>query len=712
MLYAIPNLTSSTAFTVKPWEYQVDIPAKALKSKADYTAWTQAPTTKNCHFSAFEGLDPMRRVSADNPAVQLHGLVADYDAKCTREMILEIITGSPTEFVPNWGSNTFSGNGRLVWLFEQPVNLPSQELTVAFLKLVSRKLKLTKFLPGFDECFFDPSQYYDKGRDWIPLSGDPVPVNVVWQWAYEAGGKVKWKDSKGIHVPLDIVAAEVQRKFPGKWKGPFEDGARGSRFWDDMATNLTAAVVRPTGMQCFSGDEAFLPWSELLGSSFVDRYRANTTGQIIKDFYFDSRAYWKQDEDGGWRAMTKDDLKLMLKVKYSLSATTGKKDASSEVEQITYAIQESKRIEGAAPFIHRPAGQMIYNHGKHLNIASRKCMEPIDKAVTEWGDGFPWVAQFLEGFFEPAEQLDFFLAWLHHFYRNGYIQKPRAGHALFIAGTTNVGKTFLSTGIISRMVGGHMDASDFLMGDTDFTSHVVQSPIMSVDDTQGASDSRKHTAYSSGIKKVVANRHMMYHQKYGTPTLVEWMGRIIVTLNIDPESVKLLPNCDISIMDKIMMLRCAQVAREFPGPVELETILSTELPYFCRWILDYKMPDHCKGDVRFGVQPYHDKHLYNEAIQSSDSYAFFELLVDFLAQLPKDQEYYEGTSTQLMADMSLDERIGGLAARYSPALAAKLMGQLKARGFEFERVRNSTQRKWRIPLNIGERQEGVKDGKG
>jgi len=142
----------------------------------------------------------------------------------------------------------------------------------------------------------------------------------------------------------------------------------------------------------------------------------------------------------------------------------------------------------------------------------------------------------------------------------------------------------------------------------------------------------------------------------------------------------------------------------------LEAILSSELPRFCRWLLDWKLPDHVKGDVRFGVKPYHDKHLYNAAIQTSASYSFFELLADFLGQLDSTDEYYVGTATQLIADMCLDERIGSLAAKYTPNQAASLLGQLKSRGFEFEQVRSSSQRIWKIPLNMMERLEKMNNG--
>lgn len=712
MLCAIPNLSSMTASRTDPWDCNTETPPdEAMASKDAFIKWCQKPTTKNCHFSAFEGLDPLRRVGGDNPVLIMHGLVADYDAKCTEEMILSTVAESPTEFAPNYGSNTFSGGGRLVWLFEEPVTVPNMEVAITFQKLVMKKMKLTKYLPGFDmEAFVDPCRYFEKGRLWQLLTNDKIPSNMVWQWLYEAGGKRKWDSQGELNIPMDRIAAEVQKQYPNKWKGTFEDGARGTRFWDETADNSTAAVVRGSGMQCFTGDQGFIPWHEILGQSFVDRYRANATGAIIKDSFYDGKHYWVKGLHDYWVNMTKDDMRLRLKVKYGLSATPGKKDNFSDVDRVVHAMQEQKSVTSAAPFIHKPQGLCMFEGRRYLNTSDVRCLEPSARDITEWGDGFPWLASYLDGFFEPKEQLDYFLSWWKHFYEHGLKQKPRTGHALFIAGDTNVGKTLMSTGMISRTVGGNTDASAFLLGDSNFTSHVISSPIMSVDDTHGASDARKHTVYSSNVKKVVANRHQLFEEKHVKAGMVEWLGRVIVTMNMDDESSKLLPNCDISIMDKIMLLRCAPGYLEFPEPEEMERIKSEELPCFCRWLLNWKIPDHCKGDVRFGVTPYHDKHLYNAAIQASGSYSFFELLTDFLQQLPDDEVAWEGTSTRLIADMCLDERIAVLANKYSPAQAASILGQLKSRGFKLERIRSSSQRIWRIPTNIMDKQEKVDDG--
>lgn len=706
MFYAIANLSSQKTFPVEPWNYKVDVPVNAATSKAAFTKWCQKPSTQNCHFSVAEGMDPMRRVDKENPAIYLHGLIADYDAPVTNEMLAALREDSPVEFAPQWACRTFSGHARLVWKFEEPLSLPNPEAAKLFLRVVKRKLKLTSFLPGLDDdAFFDPHRYYEKGREWVDICNDNIPANFTHQWMYEAGKKIKW-ETYGVEIPLELVAAKIKEIYPDRWKGPFEEGTRGVRFWDPEAENASAAVVRTTGMHCFTGPEPFMLWEQLLGREFVAEFEASRIGQIISDSHFDGQYYWREDGEK-WIHMIKEDFKLRMRVRYDLSSATKRKDNSSEVDRALSAVQEQKRVHAALPFIHKPPGILHMDGMRYLNTSTVRCMTPASDGGTEWGDGFPWLAEFFDGLFSGDEQLPFFLSWWKHFYQNGYEQTPRTGHAIFIAGDPNVGKTLLSTAIIAPTVGGFMDASEYLLGEGKFTSHVVSAPIMAVDDTSPATDARRHARYSATIKKITANRRQLYEAKYHAASLVEWLGRIFVTCNLDFESMKLFPDLEISMLDKIMLFRCTTRTTPFPANAKLEWILAQELPYICRFLLNYEIPEQCQGDVRFGCKAYHEPLLHRTALQTGPSFSFLELLREFLLCHPdrKGKEHWVGTSTKLVAEMRSDVAIGTLAANYQPSQVASMLGQLKSRGFAIERVRTSSHRKWKIPFTGWEEKE-------
>mgnify|MGYP003640853355 CR=1 FL=1 len=650
MFYYLKNLSSQVASKLDhPGKFKGKVPVSAMQSKAHFTEWCQRPTTENCHYSMVEGVDALRRVGIDNPPLLIHGIVADYDAKVKDSMLADILENCPSEHVPMCASSTFSGGARLLWKFESPLTVPNIDVAKRFLTHAASKLRLSKMLPGLDKrATTDPCKYYEVGTNWgAVLDGAEIPANTVYHWAYEAGAKAKWDAGGDVTIPMNILEREMERRFPNKWKGPFVEGARGPRFWDDMASNPTAAVIRPTGVQCFSGDEGFIPWRGVFGPKFVDQFEEQRTGEVCADSFYDGKQYWTKKPDGAHRPCNKDDFKLKLKVDHGLSGTTASGDNCSETDRVIFAVQEQKYVDAALPFVHHPEGMVYAPDGRtYLNTSRVKCTPPLEEGdkPLEWGEGFPWLAEFLGGFFDPVDQLDHFLAWWQRFYANALVEKPVSGQALFIAGDTGLGKTLLSTLIVSKSVGGHADASSFLLGEQTFTSHVVSSPIMTVDDTSPASDNRRHTRYSAMIKKITANRQCHYEQKFQQAGEVTWLGRVVVTCNLDPESIRLLPNVELSLLDKISLMKCATRDVDFPSDDEIETTVSQELPALLRWLLDWEAPEHCRGKSRFGVAAYHNHDLINSAVQTAPSYTFLELLADFLDERKQDPDVKDKTT--------------------------------------------------------------------
>ena len=704
MLFAISNLSSSRVFRVEPWKFEPQIPTGAQAGKAAFIAWLAEPTAQHCVFSAMEGVDGFMRVGKSNPVALLHGFIADFDAAITREMREGLTAKCPTEHVPNWIGRTFSGGARAFWQLEAPLPFLGLPLLAEFLKTAAKRMKLNRLLPGFDkEAFEDGAKYYEVGSEWKRLHTEPIAKGFVYQWLLDAGNRLIWKPKDLAAIPMTDIASEVNRQYPGKWSGAFEVGARGVRFWDDTADNDTGALVRETGMQCFTGPVAFTPWSEILGRKFTEKYELDRTQAILEGAWFDGSDYWRLGPDGAWRSYGKEDYKLYLKVRHGLSIATGKNETSSEVDRMLFQIQEHKFVVAALPFVHFPPGLLWFQEQRHLNTCAIKAMAPAATEITVWGDRFPWLAHFLQNFFFPKDQLHFFLAWLRHYYVNALRQTPALGQAIFVAGDVGVGKTLLSNVIIASLAGGHADGSEFLLGEENFTSHVLSVPLITVDDTSPAADVTRHTRYTAMIKKIVANQHLQYEKKFQAAGHVKWLGRVVVTCNLDPESIRLLPNMELSVLDKISLFRCARFQKNFPESEALDVILSQELPYFCRWLINWTPPPECPRDLRFGVRSYHEATLYRSALQSGNSYAFLELLQAFLCDYSKHtkESCWEGTATGLLA-MLLTEPYKEIARSYKALQVATWLGQLKARGFKIGQVRGRTGRIWRVPLQLEE----------
>jgi len=695
---------SQTARVAEPWNF-TNREIERFSDKDAFLEHRKKPGTKHLHYSAFEGLDPLLRVTESNKAVVLHGVVADYDASITAEERAAVLEKVKVEFRPQWVSRTFSGGARLIWAFEEPVCVPSNEAAKTFLKVFKKKMKVGAIFPGLDEeALCNPATYYEAGADWVRLSDDVIPRNLVWQWMAQSGESLRW-DKDYTAIPVEKVFEEVGRQYPGRWLGPFEVGARGVRFWDMTADNETAAVVRESGMQCFTGPAAFVPWGAILGSRFVEEYEADRLGKVIATLWFDGREYWRQGEDGRFQSLGREDMRLWLKSKHGLSASVPRGESCSEVDHALRMVQENKRVVCASPVVLKPTGLIRVSGQAVLNVSTVRVMEPAAGPV-KWGEGFPWLAEFLDGFFEPEEQLQFFLAWLKRFYMTGWRRALLPGQAAFLCGEKDQGKNLMSNVVVSKLVGGHVDAADYLTGQTKFSGSFFEMPLWTMDDVTPLSDSGKHRHYTALLKKMVANRIFSADEKFKKVQTVEWCGRIIVTTNLDPESIRVLPALDVSNQDKVCLFRVRTLERKFTADI-VDTITG-ELPYLGRWLLDWEMPGHVLGTVRYGVKPYIEESLLAEARQSSDTAQFEELLGSFLKQLPDGTKEWVGTATDLMAQLAGVDGFGPLLRDITPSRIGRLLAKLEGNGYlKFER--NMTARVWSVDIEKFWGREGESD---
>ena len=56
-------------------------------------------------------------------------------------------------------------------------------------------------------------------------------------------------------IPISVIAEEVESRFPNRWFGEFEVGARGPLFWIDDGINRDGCQVVEDGIVCYSATE-------------------------------------------------------------------------------------------------------------------------------------------------------------------------------------------------------------------------------------------------------------------------------------------------------------------------------------------------------------------------------------------------------------------------------------------------------------------------
>jgi hypothetical protein len=693
----ISNLESQDVFMSCPWEFSPRVPK--FPAKKVYKAWLAQDSTQHLLYCPAIGTIPGLRVNREsNPIHSVIALVADYDYEAL-ESDLENMLERAGVNAPEWVHTTPSGGTRLVWTLDRPVLVASGQILVKSLRMAAKSMGLKALLPGFDfeDAFLNPAIYYDVGREWIHVEGSrQLSASLVEGWMLKCSEAVKWA---GEEIPLDAIKAEMERKHPGKWTGPFELGSRGLRFWDPIADNETAAIVRPTGMQCFTGPKGFVTWAEIFGRAFVEQFTTTRLSEIVDGVWYDGTHYWYASADGKWEPRAEKEMSRWLKVEQGLSADKEKNATFSEVENALHVIDQHRRVAGAAPFLYMPPGMIEFMNNRVINTARVKALKPAER-ICDWGEHFPWIATFLEEFFDPDDQLISFLAWLKRFYEGALEGAPVQGQAVFIAGPVGQGKTMLSNLIISGLVGGHMDATKFLLGGTEFNKNLFHSGLWTIDDATPGDSPSDHKKFSSMLKKITANTTFEYRAMFNDGTMVEWAGRVMITGNLDAESLRILPDLDISILDKIMLFKAASRDKEFPSKYELRDIVRKELPFFASYLCAFETPEELVGKSRYGIHSYHHGDLRLAAGESTDAAVLEEILHSFIEERIRNREPipFEGSATNLMQQLLLDDVLKSMIGRNSIRWLGMQLGKLEAQGRGVTSSRPGGRKLYRIGL--------------
>lgn len=756
MFFSIPNLFSSVVTTVdKPWDTRALWGSGTVKpdgsetAKAAFRTWCADPHTESSFLCGYEGITPALRLSdseADgNVPYRIHSVIVDYDADFDPVVdIPRLAKAGYSEFLPAYAVRTFSNRLRLIWLIEEPLFVCSMHHAKEVQKLLLRKLKLTKWHGALDHAFGKPSQYYHIGMEWYPLHPDRmIPASHMSQWLFEAASNISLiRDVDKYEVPLDRVAEEVEARYPGRWKGPFAEGLRGVVFWEPEATNPTAAIVHKEGMLFFSHGGGFKTWKQLFGQAFVEKYEADRTAVFNETVAYDGKGWWKKNDDGHWMDWSNTDFTQKLRNLLDLHSTNAKRK-SAQLDSLECRLKEQLRVFRAAPFLYYPPGRFRYEEdGKwYLNICSTNVIQPAvpmtegKMTMKDLAAKAPFIWSLLRNLFvddtddaiRDEPQLEYLLAWLKHAYECGYNHTPAPGLAVFLEGPTGIGKTLLNRFVIGGLLGGSKDASSHLHSGSKWTEDLAATPLMSIDDNEASSNQEQHYKFTNNVKKYVANALMIYEQKFKASAQIPWNGRIMVTLNTDAQSRRILPDMDISSKDKIMMLKCAAKARmTFPARDVVKKSIACELPVLARFLLDWTPPSYVRlaPSNRFGLVPYQHPNMLLETMHQGNSGSMLELLNEFLPHYAKEHpadKYWEGTVTTLANDLQ-----GGfghvIMNKWTIHGIRIALGVLASRGLDITSIRTRDSdadegriRKWRIALNLFDEkpvaEEGGEEGK-
>lgn len=621
-MFCLDNLSTHTVKEKEPWNIdpakEFNYPAGGFKTADAYRKWTTQQTTRYCAFSLVEGEVKAQRITTDNEPVKIHGLVADYDPaggfsdKEVQDFISRTLASDhPCAYI----SRSYNGGLHVIWFFEEPVSVRGMKQAKSFLARCAKELKLSKLARGMDSTVTSPERYYRYGSDWKTVAQHVIPTPILWAWLHGSTRKDHFKEY-GDPIPLEDVAKEFETRWPGEWPGEFKEGVRGPTVFDPHGghTSTDSAIIRENGMQTFNMEKGFYSWAEILGHQFVHKYLQMQIGKVIQNFWYDGQGYWEL-VDGKFHNRKKDDVSLRLRVAYGLNNRAQKGTKYSEVDEALSSIMTNKVVDAAVPFVYNKDEIVSFNGGSYLNLSQVRVATP-DPNPQQWGQNFPFIASVIDGVYGSV-QGEYFKAWLSRFYQGAYVGKPEAGHAVFTVGGPGVGKSFIFTAIVSELMGGHTPAGKFLMGETAYNASKFAKGLWTIDDNVPAATAAKYRHYTSTVKSLVANAVFESEEKFQKAGEVEWTGRLCVTANYTQEDIRMIPELDISIRDKVMVFKANQHKVKFHDKFTNMDLVRKEIPFFAKWLLDYQVPAKIKGTSRFGVQYYIHPNLEDFLLDNS-----------------------------------------------------------------------------------------------
>lgn len=374
----------------------------------------------------------------------------------------------------------------------------------------------------------------------------------------------------------------------------------------------------------------------------------------VPELYFDGKLFWHKHPTSRWEPLNTDSATRLLRVKYHLSGKRPDNKASS-IDIALREAEEEYRVNAGAPFVHDERDVIDYRGERFLNTSTTKCITPADRGDPK---DFPWLHElFQKRWADPAtEQRDYFLAWLKRFYGSALQGRLLPGQHVLEAGERNTGKTLTSRKIIGAAVGGSAGAGDFLKGATKFNSECARFALWTMDDEDGTFTWEQRMSFSNALKSSAANQEVRCEPKFMNAYTVPWFGRVYLTCNTDARSLNILPDMSGGISDKINLFRGGEWLPSFLERQENEDRIARELPFFLRWLLEWKTPDYVKAErARFGLKSYHHPSLMKASKASSSETRLAEMLHEWRDCHPGAPQWL--TATGLRKVLSEDPSI-------------------------------------------------------
>ena len=344
----------------------------------------------------------------------------------------------------------------------------------------------------------------------------------------------------------------------------------------------------------------------------------------------------------------------------------------SEVDELLLYVMEHRRLSETLEAIPGYRAGIYDLQGKRVLVKTSPQL--LDFKAGEWRT----VRALIEGKLDLVDdeghgvrRTDYFHAWMKKALESLYLGGPgnfQSGPCLVFAGPADVGKSRIQHQIITPLLGNRSaDPSAYLFGKTDFNSEIFSAEhVMMEELEQTSAKTVDRTLFGERVKKLVSSDRQRLHAKRVDARMVEPFFRMTISINNDPDKLRLLFLLTPDIRDKVMLFLVSDAPLPMPAVTLVERqsfreTIAAELPAYGHWLMnEFRIPvDLEKG--RFGVKCWHHPTLAMELFDDTPAAELLQIidaadfssagqsvrLWDLKSKAPFDENVWEGPAVVL-----------------------------------------------------------------
>jgi hypothetical protein len=412
------------------------------------------------------------------------------------------------------------------------------------------------------------SKYHNNGQKVITIRFEeiqwPDSWDLPWCQANTSHTHNKEQSSELTGTPIEVVEVMLMSIPPTKdrdlWM-KISASVRNSLGNDDTATEL----LKKWAPEWEDGEYSKLlehPFPEIGFGTLAYHAAANGYKGVVSRFFYNGTSYAMKGS-GSYFTLNEGA------VKQHLSQLRVPKDFKSE---ILCQIRDRQHVAYIGDVAGHQPGLHKCNEKQILVTTGPNIVSPV-----EGSDLFIHsVLHDLLGDDTHPDQLQCVLDWLAHCRRAVIKGRRVQSPALVMAGERGNGKS-LAIEIISRCLGGRQaNGYRHLCGDSQFNKDLLGAELIVIDDPAASKDPRSRVKLAQNIKGFLFNSFVAIEGKNKDSFNCRPVQAVVFAVNEDPEHLRVLPELDESMLDKIIMAKTRPVNLQ-PSLVGCEDLIKAEI---------------------------------------------------------------------------------------------------------------------------------------